>query len=998
MGNKVIRARVVKPLRHVFMGGVSTLAVAALAAPALAEDQSAPIVTAANVVAPVAAQEQSSSSSGSNPTTVQEVVVTGLRGSLQKSLNIKRDAVGVVDAVSAEDIGKFPDSSLAVAMERIPGVSVSYGASALGGVPTSTGSATEITVRGFGPGFNETLYDGRQVSSALANRGFDFSAVGSDFVQEIDVLKTPDASLSSGAIGATINIQFPKPLDHPGPHLSGSYSESYSPEDGHATPNGSVFMSDTFANDTIGVLADFSYSDKKTRGDHVNNQGWVGTPTVANGSTTSGIQQSQYAGTAPAVGSTNWFTQDYGIYQEFNDDQRVDGRAVLQWRPTGNVLFTLNDDYSRDDIREQQYGQSFWFNAGNLTNITRAPNGTITSFIQPNSPTDFQGQINGSVLETNDIGFNAKWDVNDHFKVAFDADHSESWLNPGGQYSTIDADVGYGPSGTGGTNGVNFGIVGIGAGQVPYPSAYGPGGNTAEYNEAAIIGSHVFPLYEPQNYDSLNQFKLDGTWTEDNLKLNFGVQYVNDHYRLKEYDDQQNDDWQAYAGYGPASNNAGGVALPASLFTSTFSTSGFLNGYNTGGLPAQILKVNPQAVMAYLQGLGNPKTKTIPGFNTSDTAYAGQYGVALNPGLSQDIDQKTYSLFLNTQYKATLADRPLTVDLGVRAEETRTESGGLGAEVTGFAVQPSDLTAYQTLFATNAAGQNIYTPESAGNNYHDLLPNLDLNWMVLPKLKLRFDASRTLTQPNLNYLSPSLVVPTTERVGALTATSGNTQLQPYTSDNLDLGAEWYYKKNSYVSIDGFIKDISNYIVAGTVQESINNVKLPNGSVANFVSSSYVNGPSAEVKGVELAWQYMFGETGFGYQANASFVETNKPYNPNDLTSAFALPGLANSANLVAFYDKSGFQARVAVNWRGSYLDHFGQQQNTSGYSIEPTFVDAATYVDFSTSYEINSHLSIYFDALNLTDQTYATHGRFSNQVLDIVDTGRMFNLGFHFKM
>src|SRR5262249_23663510 len=158
--------------------------------------------------------QQANASSGE----IQEVVVTGLRASLQKSLDIKKESLGVVDAISAEDIGKFPDSNLAAAIQRIPGVSVSRGASALGGVPTSTGAAPQTPVRGSGPSFNTTLYDGRQMPTALgrnsrgdSSRGFDFSAVGADFVGQVDIMKTPDASLSSGAIGATVNVKFPKP-------------------------------------------------------------------------------------------------------------------------------------------------------------------------------------------------------------------------------------------------------------------------------------------------------------------------------------------------------------------------------------------------------------------------------------------------------------------------------------------------------------------------------------------------------------------------------------------------------------------------------------------------------------------------------------------------------------------------------------------------------------------------------------------------------------------
>jgi len=189
-----------------------------------------------------------------------------------------------------------------------------------------------------------------------------------------------------------------------------------------------------------------------------------------------------------------------------------------------------------------------------------------------------------------------------------------------------------------------------------------------------------------------------------------------------------------------------------------------------------------------------------------------------------------------------------------------------------------------------------------------------------------------------------------------------------------------------------------FIVNGTSTAPINGATLPDNSVAQFAITAPVNGPSAEVRGIELGVQHMFGDTGFGFQANATLVGTNKPYDPLDLTvSGFAVTGLANSANLVAFYDKDGFQARIAANWRDDYLDHFGQQQNNSMFGSEPSFVNATTQIDFSTSYYFTPRFSVYFSGLNLNGATYSTHGRFSEQLLDMVDYGRRFTLGIHFR-
>ncbi|MGH8258385.1 MAG: TonB-dependent receptor plug domain-containing protein, partial [Steroidobacteraceae bacterium] len=183
----------------------------------------------------------------SSPDQLQEVVVTGLRASLQKSLDIKKDAIGVVDAISSEDIGNFPESNLGAAAQRIPGVTVDRTGPSVGGqtggnvangnsgAAVSIGQATSITVRGFGSDFNDTLIDGRPMASAIG-RGFDYSSVGADFVSEIAIHKTPDFTLSAGDIGATINIKLLKPFDHPGLQLRANAAMSDFGNDGQFTP------------------------------------------------------------------------------------------------------------------------------------------------------------------------------------------------------------------------------------------------------------------------------------------------------------------------------------------------------------------------------------------------------------------------------------------------------------------------------------------------------------------------------------------------------------------------------------------------------------------------------------------------------------------------------------------------------------------------------------------------------------------------------------------
>ena len=194
---------------------------------------------------------------------------------------------------------------------------------------------------------------------------------------------------------------------------------------------------------------------------------------------------------------------------------------------------------------------------------------------------------------------------------------------------------------------------------------------------------------------------------------------------------------------------------------------------------------------------------------------------------------------------------------------------------------------------------------------------MDLSLLVTDQIKVRFDASRTLTRPPLNYLTPDTERSRGATRGLAERNRRQSDLLPFLSDNVDLGGG-VVLRHEFLRVGRRVREeVTNFIVGGTTQQQINGVTLPGTTTpAIFSVTSQVNGPSAEVRGLELAMQHRFGDTGFGFQANATFVGTNKPYDPNDINvSGFAVTGLANSANFVAFYDKYGFQARVAVNHR-----------------------------------------------------------------------------------
>lgn len=948
------------------LAGATSLLALAAASPAFAQVQTE---------APTAGSMQDAGSEAGN---TEEIIVTGLRGSLQRNLDIKRESSGVVDVISAEDIGKFPDSNVAASLQRLPGVSIQRSG--------SRGEPTGITVRGFGGDFNTTLYDGRRISTATGGRQIDFSTVGVDFIGQLSVMKTPDVSLSSSSIGATVDIQFPNAFDNPGFRMAATGSASIQDRADKIVPTGGLLISNTFADDTIGILADVIYTRRDTDTNRVYVSGWPG-GNFAPCQLTAACTPAQLANkTLPG-----WFPQQYGAEQQRVQDERVDARISLQYHPSEDLMVTLDNNFSRQNVTQDNYAFGVWFNQGDLRNVTLDENGTAVDFTQVGTPTDFTAALNKQILQTNQTGLNITYDASENLTFEGDVAYAKSWLNPGDTIGSQNGDIGYGGD-LGNT--LRFTVGGDSKDAFPSISNFGPAGNAAGWADQSLIGSHVAVNQTQKNTDELVQFRGSATWKQDNLTLKAGGQYYQDTFNFRNQSTFTNNFWQAYAGYGAPSGRTTGIApLPASLYQGSVSLNNFIPGFD-GTLPPSVFVFSPVAYQNYLSGLGNPQAQNIPGFNYgSVNGFTGAFDEQVDPGSILRVREKTWSLFFRASFQADLGGLPFTLNAGVRNETTNLSATGQGRLPTQIVTSAADPTLLTVSAYTDVQG---VTNKSS---YSYLLPSLDAKLELTDDLILRLSASRTLTRPTLNLLNPVLNVGSGQRVGALSASGGNPNLRPYLADNFDIGAEWYYQRNSYLSVGLFLKNVSNFIVGGVTRQAVNGVIDPTTGVpASFAVSQQVNGPDATVRGVELALQHVFGGSGFGFQANATLVNTNRPYDDTNISqTGFAVTGLANSANFVGFYDKSGFQIRAAVNWRDKYLLQFGQNQNTGSFGAEPTFVNQSFQVDLTTSYDVTKNFSVFAEALNLNNNQQSTHGRYSNQLLDVFDYGRRYTLGLRYR-
>lgn len=375
--------------------------------------------------------------SPSQPTQLDAVQVTGIRNSLSQAMDIKRDSAGVVDAISAEDIGKFPDTNLAESLQRITGISIER----------RDGEGAQVTARGFGPQFNMVTLNGRQMPGADAfgasgqvaiggvdggTRAFNFAQLAAEAINGIEVYKTSQAQVPSGGIGATINILTARPLDHAGIVANAGaklVSDRSQPFDNDLTPELSGIFSYSNPEKTFGVS--LSASQQKRKGGSVqatenywNVQPWTGTmpgnPAVVN---------------APAIGQLYARPNDLRYaFSEF-ERERVNGQAVLQFAPTDSLTLTMDYTYSTNEITENRGEQGMWLQNSNYTNVQFDTSVAVATpvYIREIAGTkDFGLEQQRSMQEykLGSLGFNAVWNVSDRFKLSFDAHNSKNESRP----------------------------------------------------------------------------------------------------------------------------------------------------------------------------------------------------------------------------------------------------------------------------------------------------------------------------------------------------------------------------------------------------------------------------------------------------------------------------------------------------------------------------------------------------------------------------------------
>ena len=929
---------------------------------------------------------------------VEVIEVSGIRSSVAKSMDVKRSSAGVVDAISAEDIGDFPDTNLAESLQRITGVSIDR----------SGGEGQLITVRGFGPQFNTVLVNGRQMASENDSRAFSFDTIASELVSSLDVHKTSTATMQSGGVGSTININTARPFALNGFKMAGSVKGVYDENSEETTPQFSGLISNTFNDDTFGVLLAVSHQERETRLNQAQMDGWLENVGVPNP-----VTQSGDAWTGNVFSPRNY---DHKV--TFEERTRTNANLVFQYAPNDKLVVTADALYSDFDVESEATSYGHWFTAPNIQGVgddgslfdengnRRSPtvdaNGTIVDLYQEvGLATDMHAKTFDRLTDTYAIGLNFDYQYSDNLNLSFDLSHSEAEReanNGGGDQLSL---IGY-------ANRVRFQVD---DNILPVASMFAsPNDNIysgqQELDGAIVTGPDGFPIYNPaltpdgvSNHldeansrahvmlrrgwaveDEVSQLRFDGEYVTDGsglTEIRFGAQYSTETKSLTRWDNEGVGIHCTYCGYPDLPE------IPAGSQYVFDAGSDFLSDVSgSGRMPTSWLAHDGEANFAFLESY----YQSVNGDSISFDA--------VRRNNSFEVEEDIISTYMEFDFEGEVADMFLSATAGVRYEMTDVTVNGTQAPITGLTIL--DQT---EMLAGFGDAQSIATE----SDYDVLLPNFSVRLEITDDLIARFAASSTITRPTLNSMSPVTVITTTRQGGDLTSTSGNPALEPFKSDNLDLSLEYYYGEASYASIGYFRKLVSNFIVNSQEDKTFEladgslltdpstgtNASAPDAGddVAVFTNTLPNNGEDATVDGFELALQHTF-DNGFGVLANGTIVDSDAELDPFDINQVFALTGLSDSYNLVAFYETDDYQIRLAYNWRDEFV-----QSLTQGQGDGPTIVESYQQLDISGSYSVTDNVEIFFEGINLTEEFVHKRGRFSNHLLLVEDSGRRWAFG-----
>ncbi|WP_303747469.1 TonB-dependent receptor [Stenotrophomonas pigmentata] len=890
-------------------------------------------------------------------TELDRVVVTGIRASLQQSLESKRNADSIVDVITAEDVGKFPATNVAEAMTIIPGVTIDR----------AYGQGERVSILGVDPALNRTLLNGQSIASGDWNmsdfptRTFNYSLLAPELVGKVEVFKSPESRLDEGSIGGTVNVSTRKPLDMPEQiSITGRVNYSRNDRVEKTDPSASAAFGWKNANETFGFILSAQSSNESIRRDGIESYNTVraknyrdGLDGVAGSVNNTAFDWSKPPnpdGSQPRLPGTcqgacadalNANPEAIGpstISAHFFEQKRERNTysASLQFKPIEQLNIELNG--LKVDANFDHMAQSMFAWPGNtygslmtLTDVT-IEDGIITGGKHKNGRMVFDLQNRRAKIESETYDVKVDWNSERWFASS----HVGSTKAEGGPkqvYASFLAHTDY-----------------------EWSIANGPGSP----GTLKITGEN--PFTDP------SMFRMDGGYanpwhtdapTQNNWRSGWGGNLIEKPTLDKETYGQVDFgfklDSPVYlirAGYKQRSHETGqiqrGVVLDA------ISTYGDATADMFDPRPL------PNNYLDGFSGYGDLGNRfTIDGWKLADYISSDKW---LAPWQSKPVPTTLGNLeFVRNTWTIEEDIKAAYVQADFSFDRLR---GNFGVR---YVRTESASSAYECNTGLPSCTQREWTQEriassfdyvTRSSKYNSVLPNLNLVYEASDDLVLRLSAAKTMARPGYSDLSSYMWLSDQTLTGA----AGNPKLNPYRSSNLDFSAEWYFSEGAILAGSLFYRDVADYIVNVAQDESHWNDNQRDEAI--YRVDRPINGGDAKIKGASLAWQQNLG-AGFGIIANYT-------YSDGEASNGSPLPyNSKNQFNISPYFEKDRLAARITYNWRDKYFTRINGSQEL--WTMDYHSLDA------SVTYKITDYLSVGLEGMNLLDEQY--HSYFGNEKL-----------------
>jgi len=907
-------------------------------------------------------------------TNVEEIVVTGFRGSLQQALQMKKTSAITADTILAEDIGKFPDLNLSESIQRIPGVALQRDA----------GEGREISVRGLGPQFTRVRINGMEALSTTGtsdanggvNRGraFDFNVFASDLFNSITVNKTAEAATEEGSLGATVDLRTARPFDYKGFTFVVSGQEGYNDLSEKYNPRGAILIADQTADGTFGGLLSVAYNRRDTKD--------IGTSTVrwATGNAFAPGFRSVLPGAGVTLAQADAaFHPRFPRFDDYTDhEDRLGATGSLQWRPNDKTLFSFDALYADfKATREERYLEAPSFSVSGACTAATTASGAcgiaqtdvVSATLDPATNTLTKGTFNNVDLRVEDrfdkldtkftqFTLAGEHEFNDQWKADFVAGHAKSdFTNPIQTTLTFDQ-----------LNVQNYSYD-YTQGRVPLLS-YGSA-NLTSPSAWTLTQIRERPQTALNTYDNA-QVNLYFTPYEP-LKLSGGLDYKKYAFITTELRRSN----------GTTANQE--AVIPAGIAAIPVSSYSQVTTLNTKGLDAPS---------------GTAVNWLVPNLDVANgllslydqTAFGGAFHLGPEPALGNNnsVHEKDTGGFVQADWHTQLGAWPFRGNVGVRYVKTEQDASGFTF--------------------VNGAPLAI----TSSREYSDTLPSINMVLEPYENFLVRFAAAKVMARPNLGSLTPSVTVSVS---GANhTVTAGNPNLDPFRAKAYDLSFEWYFNKDSLISLALFRKDIDSFVQ--TKQQTAvfhnNPFGIPDNvataacgnlvgcdtTTTNWTFTVPVNTPGGPVEGFEINYQQAFTFlpgllSHTGALINYTHVKSSIQYinGSGVVVATNDLTGLSReSYNATLYYEDERISTRISAAYRSKYLTRVpGQETGTDVDGTNSTF-----NLDASFQYTWNQHLKFTVEGINLTDEFQDQFNDSSNRVSFYHHTGREFMVGFRY--